>query len=114
MEAACQGAHEAGGVTVGILPGDRTNDANRYVTLPIATGLGAARNYVIVNTADALIAIDGGHGTLSEVAFALKAGKRVIGLRTFDLPGIAKAENARQAVELALAAAGSESDWNHK
>jgi hypothetical protein len=105
MEAVCQGASEHGGVTVGILPGSDTQDANQYVSLPIATGLGAARNYVLVNTADVLIAIGGSYGTLSEIGFALKDGKRVVGLETFDLGAeIIPAQSPAHAVELALKA----------
>lgn len=105
MEAACQGAREQGGTTIGILPGTEKSAANRHVSLPIATGLGYARNCVIVNTADALIAVGGGYGTLSEIGFALKAGKKVTGLGTWEIQGIIRADSPKQAVRLALEAA---------
>jgi hypothetical protein len=106
MEAACRGARESGGETVGVLPGNDRSEANPHVTVPIATGIGYARNYVIINTADALIAIGGSHGTLSEIGFALKAGKRVVGLHTWDIEGVIKAETPEQAVILALESVG--------
>jgi uncharacterized protein (TIGR00725 family) len=102
MAAACKGARAAGGLTIGLLPGTERSEANPDVTVSIATGLGYARNYAIVNTADALIAIGGEYGTLSEIGFALKAGKPVIGLRTHVVPDVVKVETAEQAVELAI------------
>src|SRR6185436_14163925 len=77
MEAACRGAKEAGGMTVGILPGDDRSAANRFVDAAIPTGLGEGRNVLVVRAADAVIAVGGAYGTLSEIALALKAGKRV-------------------------------------
>jgi uncharacterized protein (TIGR00725 family) len=85
MEAACQGAYEHDGVTVGILPSDDTYEANPYVQIPIATGFGIGRNTVIVRTADVLIAVGGSYGTLSEIAMALNLGKRVVHLESWDL-----------------------------
>ena len=85
MEAACRGARTAGGLTVGILPGIDRREANPYVDVPIATGLGEARNAIVVRTADAVIAISGGAGTLSEIGFALKMGRPVVGLDTWEL-----------------------------
>jgi len=85
MEAACKGAAEAGGLTIAILPGDDPRSANRYVAVPIATGLGIARNVIIVRASDVLIAISGGYGTLNEIAAALKLEKPVVGLETWDL-----------------------------
>src|SRR3954463_8597643 len=82
MEAACRGARSADGVTLGILPGTSRDDANEWVSLAVATGLGELRNGLIVRSADAVVAVGGGHGTLSEIALALKAGKRVVGLRS--------------------------------
>jgi uncharacterized protein (TIGR00725 family) len=102
MEAACKGAVEAGGLTVGILPSDNLRLANPYVTIPVATGMGAARNKIIVNTAEAFIAIDGRYGTLSEIAFALDAGKRVVGLGSWDIEGVIRAETPEQAVNIAI------------
>jgi hypothetical protein len=83
MEGACRGAREAGGTTIGILPGTDRRAANPYVDIAVPTGLGEARNGLIVHCADALIAISGGFGTLSEIALALKAGKPVVGLGTW-------------------------------
>lgn len=85
MEAACRGAREAGGLTVGILPGGDRGEANPYVDIAIATGLGEARNAVIARTAQALIAIGGSYGTLSEIALALAFGKPVVGLGTWEV-----------------------------
>jgi uncharacterized protein (TIGR00725 family) len=85
MEAASRGAAEAGGVVVGLLPGFRRRDANRWVTIPIVTGLDQARNVVLVRSCDAIVAIGGMYGTLSEIALALKLGVPVIGLRTWRL-----------------------------
>lgn len=84
MEAACRGARQAGGRTLGILPGADRTEANPFVEIAVPTGMGQGRNYLIVLTADALIAIGGGFGTLSEIALALRAGKPVVGLRTWD------------------------------
>jgi uncharacterized protein (TIGR00725 family) len=85
MEAACRGAMQAGGITIGILPGTDTSDANPYVSIPIATGLGEARNAIIIRTVQGAIAIGGEYGTLSEIAFALKRGLPVAGLGTWEL-----------------------------
>jgi uncharacterized protein (TIGR00725 family) len=98
MAAACRGAAEAGGATVGILPGDDRASANPWVGIAIATGLGELRNGLVVRAADALIAIGGAYGTLSEVALALKTGVPVVGLGTWELDGITPAESADEAV----------------
>ncbi|NIR50072.1 TIGR00725 family protein [candidate division KSB1 bacterium] len=99
MEAACKGAKKQHGTTIGILPGDRTSDANDYVDIAIATGLGEARNVIIVKSSDAVIAINGEYGTLSEISFCLKLGKPVIGLKTWNFdPGIIDAKDATQAL----------------
>jgi hypothetical protein len=110
MAAACQGAKDAGGATVGILPGTDRSEANPYVDVPILTGLGEARNAIVVRTADAVIAVSGGFGTLSEIGLALKMGRPVIGLGTWELgragqadPAIVRAGTAAEAVHLALA-----------
>jgi uncharacterized protein (TIGR00725 family) len=101
MEAACRGAHEAGGQTIGILPGPEKADANPYVTVPIATDLGHARNVLIVRTSDILVAISGGYGTLSEISIALKLGKPVIGLQTWpDMEGIKYVNTPEEALEV--------------
>jgi len=102
MEAACRGAKRAAGLTIGILPGTDPGEANPYIDIPIATGLGQARNLVLVTAAAALIAIDGEYGTLSELGFALKLGKRVVGLATWEIPGVIVAEDPKEAVELTL------------
>jgi uncharacterized protein (TIGR00725 family) len=101
MEAACRGAKGEGGKTLGILPGADRSAANRYVDVAIPTGLGEARNALIVRAADALIAIAGGYGTLSEIALALRAGKPVIGLGTWDIEGVVQASSPAEAVSLA-------------
>ena len=101
MEAACRGAKAAGGMTVGILPGTDRAAANPYVDVPVATGMAEARNLAIIRTADALIAVGGSYGTLSEIGFALKAGKKVVGLRTWDIEGIVRAATPEEAVRLA-------------
>ena len=98
MEAVSRGAREGGGLTVGILPQDHKRDANRYIDIPVVTGLGIGRNVIIARTADALIAIGGGYGTLSEIAFGLQLGKPVAGIETWDIRGIIPADNAEDAV----------------
>lgn len=102
MEAACRGARSEGGVTVGLLPGDDRAAANPFVSVAIATGLGELRNGLIVRTCDALIAVGGAYGTLSEIALALKAGKRVVGLGTWGIDGVLAASSPEEAVALAL------------
>ena len=113
MEAACRGARSAGGTTVGILPGPTREDANPFVDVAIPTGMGEARNALVVRAADAVIAIGGGVGTLSEIGLALKMGRPVVGLGTWDLAppagdafGIAieRVESAEAAARVALAA----------
>ena len=88
MEAACRGAKAEGGTTVGILPGGDRSAANPYVDVAVPTGLGEARNALVVRAADAVIAVAGGYGTLSEIALALSAGKPVVGLGTWELEGV--------------------------
>lgn len=104
MEAACKGAKAAGGVTIGVLPTKDITDANRYVDIPIATGLGHGRNLIIINSAKALIAIAGKYGTLSEIGFALQSGKKVFGLNTWDIDGIITCRTPEEAVSKALEA----------
>ena len=98
MDAASKGAKMAGGITIGILPHDHKRSANKYIDIPIATGLGIGRNVVIARTADAFIAIGGAYGTLSEIAFALQLEKPVVGIKTWDIKGVISAENAEDAV----------------
>ena len=102
MEAACRGAKEAGGTTVGILPGTDRSAANPFVDVAIATGLGEGRNALVVRAADAVIAIGGGYGTLSEIALALKAEKRVVGLGTWEIEGVEPAGSPVAAVDAVL------------
>lgn len=109
MEAVCRGAQEAGGITVGILPGLAVEEGNRYLTISIPTGLGEGRNAIIARAGQAVIAIGGRFGTLSEIAFALKMGKQVVGLRTWDplyadggRTPIQIVETPEEAVELVL------------
>jgi uncharacterized protein (TIGR00725 family) len=98
MESASKGAKEAGGLTIGILPQEHKQEANPYIDVPIPTGLGIGRNVIIARTADALIAIGGEYGTLSEIAFGLQMKKPVVGIKTWDIKGIIAAENAEDAV----------------
>ena len=85
MEAACKGASREGGLTIGVLPGDNRLSANPYVQIPIVTGIGYARNVAVVKSAQAVIAIDGSYGTLSEIGHALQSGIPIIGLNTWSL-----------------------------
>ena len=103
MEAACRGAQEGGGLTVGILPGTERAAANAFVDVVIPSGLGEARNALVVRAADALVAIGAGYGTLSEIALALKAGKRVVGLDSWDIEGVVAAPDPEAAVAAVLA-----------
>jgi uncharacterized protein (TIGR00725 family) len=102
MEAACRGAKGGGGTTVGLLPGTDRGAANEFVDVAIPTGLGEARNALVVRAADALIAVGGGYGTLSEIALALKAGKRVAGLGSWDIDGVEAVATPEGAVEAVL------------
>jgi uncharacterized protein (TIGR00725 family) len=102
MEAACRGASREGGTTVGVLPGLDRGAANPFVSVAVATGLGEARNALVVRAADALIAVGGAYGTLSEIALALKAGKPVIGLGTWEIDGVERVEGPEAAVNMAL------------
>jgi uncharacterized protein (TIGR00725 family) len=115
MAAACKGARSAKGKTVGILPGYTREEANPYVDIPIVTGIGEARNVIVVNTAQAVIAIGGKFGTLSEIAYALRNKIPVVGLNTWSLSkngrlvkSIIAAQNPKEAVEKALAAIEAE------
>jgi uncharacterized protein (TIGR00725 family) len=112
MDAAARGCGSAGGTSIGILPGDDRAAGSPHLTVRVATGLGEARNVIVARAADAVIAIGGEFGTLSEIAFALKMGKRVIGLGTWalDLEGLPgdpmqRAADAADAVDRALVAA---------
>jgi hypothetical protein len=103
MEAACRGAHEHGGQTVGIVPD--TGDGNPALSIVIRTGLGHARNILVVQSADAVIAVGGRFGTLSEIAVALKTGRPVYGYRTWDIAGVEACSTAEEAALRAVSAA---------
>ena len=113
MEAACKGASSEAGITIGILPGDNRQAANSYVQIPIATSLGYARNAAVVKSAQAVIAIGGSYGTLTEIGYALQSGIPVIGLNTWAIsrnskldnsiiPAESPAEAVKKALELAI------------
>ena len=104
MEAACRGAATAGGLTIGLLPGGDRADANGFVTIALATGLGEMRNALLVRCADAVIAIGGSAGTLSEIALAVRTGKAVIWLHGWPVPelGVETAEEPGAAVARVL------------
>ncbi len=109
MEAACRGAREAGGLTVGILPGMDADDGNSFLSVALPTGLGEARNALVVLAGEAVIAIGGGFGTLSEIGLALNAGRRVLGLGTWQAiapsgaaTGVEPVATPAEAVERAL------------
>ncbi len=109
MEAACRGASSGGGLTIGILPGENRRAANSYVQIPIVTGIGYARNVAVVKSAQAVIAVGGSYGTLSEIGHALQSGIPVIGLGTWSLSkngktngSIVSAQNSAEAVDMAL------------
>ncbi len=102
MEAACRGASSAGGLTVGILPGTDRHEANQYVKIPIVTGIGYARNIIVVKSAQAVIAVGGGYGTLTEIGYALKNGIPVIGIDTWKLARKEKTDDAIIRVDTAV------------
>lgn len=102
MEAACRGAREEGGLVVGIVPGSSPAEANPWVDVPIATGLGYTRNPLVVMNADAVIAVDGEYGTLSEIAYGKIHGKKVVGLGTWEVKGVEPAASPEEAVRMAL------------
>ena len=107
MEAVCRGASEAGGVTIGILPSDDPNEANPYVQYAIPTGIGEARNAIVVRTGDAVLAFPGRFGTLSEIALALKMGRPVVSVGSWEVDeSIVRVadplEAAAKALELAM------------
>ena len=113
MEAAAGGARSAGGCTVGILPGTTKADANPNMDVIVVTGMGVARNLLVVRSSDALVAVEGGPGTLSEIAFALQLGVPVVGIGTWKLDAerlagrrVVDASTPEEAVELAVRAAG--------
>jgi uncharacterized protein (TIGR00725 family) len=118
MRAASRGAQAGGGTTIGILPGADAGEANEFVSIPIPTGLGVIRNMVVVTAADAVVAVGGKHGTLSEIGLALRMGRHVVGLSSWRIesehrlggPRMHRARDPREAAAMALrlAAAGPE------
>jgi len=98
MEAVSRGVKAEGGLTIGILPQEHKRDINKYIDIPVVTGMGIGRNVIIARTGDAVIAIGGEYGTLSEIAFALQLGKPVVGIDTWDIKGVMPADNAEDAV----------------
>jgi hypothetical protein len=98
MEEACRGAKSAGGTTIGILPGKSRVDCNEYVDIPIVTAMSHARNAIIVRTADALIAIDGKYGTLSEIGLAKVIDKPVFGIDTWAIEGVIRVKTPEEAL----------------
>ena len=123
MEAVCWGAKAEGGTTIGILPGRAAADANSYVDIPIVTSMGYSRNVIVVHTGEAVIAVGGAFGTLSEIGHALSDGIPVVGLKTWPLTtngdgvdiggSIIRAESPADAVDKALAAVAATSDHHH-
>lgn len=110
MAAACRGAAERAGTTVGLLPGSDRAAANEYLQIAIPTGLGELRNGLVIRAADAVIAVGGAYGTLSEIALALRAGVPVIGLNTWEIEGVERVESAGAAVSRALVTASGRGD----
>jgi uncharacterized protein (TIGR00725 family) len=118
MEAVCRGAKSKGGLTVGILPGQDSSMANPWVDIPVVTGIGEARNVALVRSAQAVIAVGGSYGTLSEIAYALKSGIPVIGLSTWSLSrngreddSIIRVRSAAEAVDKAMSLASRRQDY---
>jgi hypothetical protein len=99
MEFVCKGAKSADGLTIGILPGKDKSEGNPYIDIPIVTAMSHARNAIIVRTADVLIAIGGKYGTLSEIALAKVINKQVIGLGSWNIPGVIKVKTVEEAIE---------------
>jgi uncharacterized protein (TIGR00725 family) len=103
MEAACQGARDGGGTTVGLLPTDQKDDANPYVDIAIVTGMGHARNAIVAGSSDVIIAVGGEYGTLSEIALGLTMGKKVISLQGgWEIPGVVITQDSKTAVDMAF------------
>ena len=101
MEAVCSGFQAAGGITIGIIPSYNKKDANNFVDIAIPTGLGLARNLLVVKSADVVVALPGGPGTLSEIAYCLQFGIPVISLGSWDIPGVIKVKSADDAARKA-------------
>jgi uncharacterized protein (TIGR00725 family) len=99
MKAVCQGFQSSGGITVGIIPSYNKKDANEFVDIAIPTGMGLARNVLVVKAADVVIALPGEAGTLSEIAYCLQFGIPVISLNSWDIAGLIKVKTVKEAVE---------------
>jgi len=110
MSAACHGASAAAGVTVGFLPGTDRTSANEYLQIALPTGLGELRNGLVIRAADAVIAVGGAYGTLSEIALALRTGVPVIGLDTWEIEGVERVKSSEEAVTRALQRAAGRPD----
>jgi len=117
MEAVCRGSKSKGGLTIGVLPGEDSSTANPWIDIPIVTGVGYARNMAVVKSAQAVIAIGGGYGTLTEIAYALKRGIPIVGLNTWSLSrngqednSITKVHSAAEAVDKAISLAKESKD----
>jgi len=107
MEAVCSGFQSANGLTIGILPSYNKKDANKYVDIAIPTGLGLARNVLVVKSADVVVALPGEAGTLSEIAYCLQFGIPVISLNSWDIPGVIKVKTVEEAVDTVKQVLGS-------
>jgi len=101
MEAVCKGFKVGGGLTIGIIPSYDKNDANSYVDIVIPTGIGLARNVLVVKSADVVIALPGEAGTLSEIAYCLQFGIPIISLKSWDIPGVIKVRTIDEAIQKA-------------
>ena len=99
MEAVCKGFKAGNGLTIGIIPSYNKDDANKYVDIVVPSGLGLARNVLVVKSADVIVALPGEAGTLSEIAYALQLGIPVISLQSWDIPGVLKAETVKEAID---------------
>ena len=99
MEAALKGARDRGGITVGVIPTYSKSDANEFVDIPVLTGMGHARNVVVAASGDVVVAVGGEYGTISEIAIALKLGKRVIGYKAPPVKGVENVTSVEEAVE---------------
>ena len=114
MEGASKGCSEAGGMTVGLLPGLKKESANRFIKVSIPTGQGEGRNLIVVRASDILVSIGGGYGTLSEIALALKTNKSVIGIETWkDIKGVHYVSNHHEAIRLILTISSIECPSDH-
>lgn len=98
MKAVCQGFKDAGGVTIGIITSYDKKDANKFVDIVLPTGLGLARNVLVVQAGDVVVALPGSNGTLSEISYALQFNKPIISLKSWDIPGVLKADTVQDAV----------------